>query len=372
MNVTRHPGGRLPEQGLQDLFEEKKLFCNIFVPVVFPTMSYQYYPITGIKDGWGANGAVPVRRELTEWTESKDPKDRSQLILFILALKRFQAVPPDSRDSYFQIAGIHGMPYTNWDEPSLTLDEAGRKGYCVHANALFPPWHRPYLLLYEQRIHEIMVNEIIPEQPENRRAEWKELAKSWRLPYWDWAKNPRVPSLLCWPHVTLTLGNDEPLKIKNPLYGFRMPNDKKMGEYGVGNLNFPDGDEILEYGECFATNRCPTAEERKSDSEFWRNGGAHHDVANHFLKETNSITGFDYGTASEMVYRLLTYPVDFETFGSVARDATLDSSSKSSVTNDINLEFIHNNVHYWVGGDGGHMSQIPVATFDPSFWFHHW
>ncbi|KAJ4347797.1 uncharacterized protein N0V89_009167 [Didymosphaeria variabile] len=335
-------------------------------------MSYIYYPITGIKDGRGANDAVPVRRELKEWTESKDPKDRSQVILFILALKRFQAVPPESRDSYFQIAGIHGMPYTNWDEPSLTLDEAGQKGYCVHANALFPPFHRPYLLLYEQRIHEIMVKEIIPEQPKHRQAEWTELANTWRLPHWDWAKNPQVPSLLCWPTVTLTLGNDQPLKIKNPLYSFRMPNDKKMGEYGVGRLKNPDGEDYLEFGECFATNRCPIGEEeRQPDSDFWRNGGAHHDVANKFLKEANSITGFDYGTASEMVYRLLTYPLDFETFGTLARDATLGSNSESSVVNDMNLEFIHNNVHYWVGGDGGHMSQIPVAAFDPLFWFHH-
>jgi hypothetical protein len=77
------------------------------------------------------------------------------------------------------------MPYTNSDEPSLTLDEAGRKGYCMHANILFPPWHRPYLLLYEQSIHEIMVKDIFPEQPKHRQAEWTELAKTWRLPCWN-------------------------------------------------------------------------------------------------------------------------------------------------------------------------------------------
>jgi len=73
-----------------------------------------------------------------------------------------------------------------------------------------------------------------------------------------------------------------------------------------------------------------------------------------------------------MVYRLLTYPMDFVSFATTARDATADSSSSTKVMNDMNIEFIHNNIHYWVGGDGGHMSQIPVATFDPVFWFHHW
>jgi hypothetical protein len=46
----------------------------------------QCYPITGIRDGWGANGAVPVCRELNEWTESKDPKDKSQVILFLVVV----------------------------------------------------------------------------------------------------------------------------------------------------------------------------------------------------------------------------------------------------------------------------------------------
>lgn len=35
------------------------------------------------------------------------------------------------------------------------------------------------------------------------------------------------------------------------------------------------------------------------------------------------------------------------------------------------LEQLHNNVHVWVGGDQGHMSDIPFAAFDPIFWAHH-
>ena len=35
------------------------------------------------------------------------------------------------------------------------------------------------------------------------------------------------------------------------------------------------------------------------------------------------------------------------------------------------LEQLHNNVHVWVGGDRGHMSDIPFAAFDPIFWAHH-
>jgi tyrosinase len=35
------------------------------------------------------------------------------------------------------------------------------------------------------------------------------------------------------------------------------------------------------------------------------------------------------------------------------------------------LENFHNNVHVWVGGPSGDMSDIPFAAFDPIFWAHH-
>ncbi|KAI1478180.1 tyrosinase [Daldinia eschscholtzii] len=335
-------------------------------------MSYKYYPITGIKDGWGADGRVPIRRDFDEWTESSDPKDKIQVILYLLALKRFQAISPDKRDSYFQIAGIHGYPYTSWDEPTTTADEVGRKGYCNHANALFPPWHRPYILLYEQRLYEIMVNEIIPEHPKHKN-EYLEAARTWRLPFWDWAKHSKVPKMVRWRRVEITIGGNPPVIIDNPLHQFKMPNDKRMGIYGVGILKYPDGDEFLDYGACYATTRCPDENERKPDNKAWIEGVNHDEKVDEFLTNYSSITGFPYGTASELVYRLLTYPMDYIHFATVARDedASSATASTSKITNDVNLEFIHNNVHYWIGGDGGHMSQIPVATFDPTFWLHH-
>lgn len=133
-------------------------------------MAYKYYPIQGVQKGLGPGSQVPIRRDFNEWSESQERRDQIQVVLFILALREFQATPPDSRDSYFQIAGgfkptmnfnpifalipnffpgIHGMPYKSWDEHGLTVQETHRKGYCVHANSLFPIWHRPYLSLYE-------------------------------------------------------------------------------------------------------------------------------------------------------------------------------------------------------------------------------
>ncbi|KAI1191479.1 tyrosinase [Nemania serpens] len=334
-------------------------------------MVYQYYPIQGIKDGLGPNGKVPVRRDFDEWSNSKDPVDKTQFILYLLALQRLQAVDPANRDSYFQIAGIHGYPYIPWDEPSTTQKEIGRKGYCVHANNLFPPWHRPYMLLYEQRLYEIMVNEIIPKYPAYK-DKYLEAARTWRLPFWDWAKNPRVPTMARYKTIGITFGGEPKMEIANPLYQFRMPNDKKMKVYGVGPIVNFDGGEPFDYGECIATSRCPTAEDL-ANSEAWANGVVHDDEADKLLAEHASVTDESYGSAAELVYRLLTYPMDYAHFATLARDENMASvgTSTSKITNDINIEFIHNNIHYWVGGAGGHMSQIPVATFDPTFWLHH-
>ena len=41
--------------------------------------------------------------------------------------------------------GVHGRPYIPWDNVS----GANNEGYCTHSSILFPPWHRPYLALFE-------------------------------------------------------------------------------------------------------------------------------------------------------------------------------------------------------------------------------
>lgn len=66
-------------------------------------MSYKYYPITGIKAGRGPDGKLPLRQNIDEWSGKEENK--AQVVLFLLALKRLQDMPPDQRESFFQIAG---------------------------------------------------------------------------------------------------------------------------------------------------------------------------------------------------------------------------------------------------------------------------
>lgn len=114
------------------------------------TTEWKYFPITGVPLQDGVAGSptveVPIRQNIDTW--SSDPANEKQVKLFIMALYRFQQMTPTDRDSYFQIAGIHGQPNVPWDEP-IDKSEAEGKGYCTHNNILFPVWHRAYLALYE-------------------------------------------------------------------------------------------------------------------------------------------------------------------------------------------------------------------------------
>lgn len=61
-------------------------------------------------------------------------------------------------ESFFQIGGIHGRPYEDWNG-AIASDNAGKyQGYCTHGTTLFPTWHRPYVLLLEVRISFINKN----------------------------------------------------------------------------------------------------------------------------------------------------------------------------------------------------------------------
>lgn len=92
-----------------------------------------------------------------------------------------------------------------------------------------------------------MVNEIIPRYPAYK-DKYLEAARTWRLPFWDFAKNPRIPQMVRYRKVTITFGGEPKMEIENPLYQFRMPNEKKMKVYGVGPIVNFDGGDSLEVG----------------------------------------------------------------------------------------------------------------------------
>ncbi|KAJ5784169.1 uncharacterized protein N7518_009846 [Penicillium psychrosexuale] len=332
--------------------------------------AYEYYQIQArfpAKDSNpddGINRKVFVRQDIDEWSGKKSNK--KQVDLFILALDNFQKLDPKERLSYFQVAGIHGQPFVRWDDPS---PEPMQNGYCFHSHVIFPIWHRPYVLLFEQVVYDIMIKEVIPQFLEADQASWREQAESWRLPFWDWARNGRVPDLAKYPTITVPRPEGGSVRINNPLFQFHMPTDKPMRSEGVGTENTWENDteqeEYKNFGNAIGTSRWPDEEDQNPTSQGWRHGVVNNrKVADAF----NSHDGYNdknHGPAAEMVYRLLTVPMDYTTFAS-----TNPTSKDQNVDEDLNIEYIHNNVHGWAGA-GGHMGNVPVASFDPLFFLHH-
>ncbi|OAA70216.1 tyrosinase precursor [Akanthomyces lecanii RCEF 1005] len=102
-----------------------------------------------------------------------------------------QDMDSDDKLSYFQTAGIHGMPYIQWDNAGLRQGSQWL-GYCPHGEPLFLPWHRPYVLLFEEQLVQ-HATDIAETYPESVRDQYIDAAKSLRAPYWDWAADNAVP-----------------------------------------------------------------------------------------------------------------------------------------------------------------------------------
>ncbi|KAI0854170.1 Di-copper centre-containing protein [Daldinia vernicosa] len=338
------------------------------------------YVITGIKAGITPD-TVPLRLEVDSWYPGQTKEHLLQNSLFIWALRFLEDKDPKEKLSYFQIAGIHGSPYEPWDEntESQTPDE----GYCTHDSILFPCWHRPYMLLFEQVLYEVMENEVIKKLPENMRKVWRDAAATFRLPYWDWAEKKKrgdavvydVPIIAKAPEIEVINLNDgtTTVKIDNPMYKFTMPGGAAMGSYNVGDVDdqTSEGKKIsIPFSKSKSTSRwAPFESESPNVSTEWINGEVNNEMAAEALNDHKWYNGENLPLA-EMTYRLFLpqYITSFSQF------ATTKYSETNEAASYLNLEFVHNNVHNWTGGTDkyiGHMTEVPVAAFDPIFFMHH-
>lgn len=168
-------------------------------------------------------------------------KDPIMWNLFLQAFAKFQAMDQQSKQSYFQIGGkviyqsiyvllltnlaIHGAPFVTWDgvEPIAGNDQMG---YCPHVSNIFGTWHRPYLALFEQMLHD-HAKEIADQFPAGEmRQQYHESARKLRLPYWDWAMDPPNPDEGAFPEsfrrptATITTANGTQMEIPNPLFQY--------------------------------------------------------------------------------------------------------------------------------------------------------
>ncbi|KAM0421046.1 hypothetical protein ACHAPT_011117 [Fusarium lateritium] len=372
---------------------------------------------------------MPARREISTLFPSDDPATRKQWTLFILALEKFKNMPINDRLSYFQVAGIHGYPETSWDgapdppkdpvwdPPESQPDGANPYGgYCHHNSIAFPTWHRPYMLLYEKLLWENM-RKVISDDWKlvgDQKDEWTNAANSWRLPYWDWAQRQTyegyensfsLPYACVLPQVPIYPPDGEK-PYPNPLVGFVNPekdaNNESLpfGKMPPGkekwNIHDNDNDKTsppLPWGQCTGTSRYGVLNKQGGGYEGL-NGINNFNQANLTINAMSDTTNWynpyrakdpkrdakfaskPPGTLADSINRLFSSEYN-DTWGSFSSTKWWAESAQTVTTGYLSLEYIHNNVHNVTGGGDlekgglGHMSDVPVAAFDPIFWLHH-
>lgn len=182
----------------------------------------------------GPPGTVHPRLEISQLR-----KNNAQWNLYLLALNRLYARGQTTRTSYYQLAGIHGRPFVEWDGVGFAFGRSG--GYCPHGSTLFPTWHRPYLALYEQVLYGL-VQEVANSIG---GAEYQAAAKTFRIPYWDWAAPaPNGKNVLIGPiggsaYIQISLPTG-PKVIDNPLYRYHFHplNPSDLPDDPVSNVTF--------------------------------------------------------------------------------------------------------------------------------------
>ena len=73
-------------------------------------------------------------------------------IFTYLLLGAIYAKPASETAAFYQLGGIHGRPYVDWNKSPCE-----GKGYCVHNTIRFSTWHRTVTVLLEVCVSYIFV-----------------------------------------------------------------------------------------------------------------------------------------------------------------------------------------------------------------------
>ena len=293
------------------------------------------FPVTG------ATGGVHPRLEIRDLHNDYDTYN-----LFMLAMHRWYQSNQSLADSYYGIAGIHGVPNKPWDgvQANPESQAEGAVGYCGHTSILFPTWHRAYTTLFEQ-VFQKQVQAVVNEWPSGAyKTKLQGIASTMRFPYFDWAAAPpnnlpSFPLVLSSMGITLKTANGN-INVINPLfrYDFQPLNPNDM-------LNFQP------WSFWTWTRRYPST--NASAGAYSQNNLAADAFRNNRINIRNQL------------YSVFTQCPEFGEFSN-------DGSADSTAGCGISLEGIHDNIHNMLGGSNqGHMTYLWFAAFDPVFWLHH-
>ncbi|KAG8920510.1 hypothetical protein FRC00_009912, partial [Tulasnella sp. 408] len=171
----------------------------------------------------GASGLIGTVAPRIESHELVKPENEKLWSLYIQAMQRMYDSKENEMDSHFQISGIHGLPYVQWDGAGGEQPVGAPAGYCQHSTVIFPTWHRPYCALYEQILHRHAV-QVAATYTSDQEA-WKKVAEDFRIPFWDWALHPLPPKQFYdhkqYSQLTITLPDGSKKPVNNPLLAYK-------------------------------------------------------------------------------------------------------------------------------------------------------
>ena len=249
-------------------------------------------------------------------------RDEDQWNIYLLALHSFMTMDSNDPMSYYQISGIHGVPYVEWDSVKR-CSNCTDTGYCAHSSTLFPTWHRAYGALFEQSLQDnaiVMANQFSG----HAKIRYLEAAARLRMPYWDWAlrledEEEPFPGIFTQPSVNV----DTPAgrkTIANPLL---------LYSFGTAEHSFMETCSTHDANATYRNLTLTRQSRQNLRDDLWT-----------MLTTNQGYTSFSTNSLA--------------TFG--------DNYNPHS------LEMIHDRVHVLIGGD---MGFVPTAAFDPVFWLHH-
>jgi tyrosinase len=274
-----------------------------------------------------------------------------QFNLFILATQAWMAEQQTvgTASSYYGVAKIHGVPFEAYNNAQCQgCPSTG--GYCTHNSILFPAWHRAYLATYEQQLL-ARAFVIANNWSGSRKSDMQTAAARLRMPYWDWAVKPAsgsnvLPDSIAGATITVTQSNGQQATINNPLAAYQYQNPSTMLYSPFVNWQ--------------TTLRYPTSNANNAQTQ---------------VNQLNNAMNSVQPSLQDQVYQLFSACNDYAHFSN-------DAASSSSTQCSTSLEAIHNTVHMNTGGpgfrafdgstvSGGHMTYLPLASYDPVFWLHH-
>ncbi|PSK46330.1 Tyrosinase [Elsinoe australis] len=298
--------------------------------------------VTGV-----TNNGVQTRLELR--TMQREQPDMFNL--YLIGLRRMMAVPQQNALSYYQIAGIHGRPYIQWDGEAPERRQSDNAqapadgwggGYCTHVSNIFLTWHRPYLALYEQILYGHVQDAANSFPDDGRRARYQAAARNFRIPYWDWAAQPCAE---CLPYPKL---------VSQMYLDIDTPNGRQTLMNPLFRYNFTNGAPSE-----LAYNPFATWQWTRRYPSSW-------DVNNAWSQNDLIAPQIANNQASfrDRLYNLLTGPSNFNMFSNSAWFAS------SNTANPDSLESVHDAIHS-ITGSNGHMTYLDFSAFDPIFFLHH-